>query len=256
MRLRISSIVVVGASPTLLQVLTDPTLTNGVLTSKLTPKTFYELAGGHVEAKSPGMPAREIREMFGITQKNLEYLTINRFVNADAAAPAGSGTERLYSAENAVEIGVVLELRGLGCSYPNCSRMLGHFRTYLSGFYPEGGPKDPALRNYLPFHFNPLKSHTVLEQDVWFFLSVLRLGARRYYTYHVAYGEHEFGPGRPYGLDDPIPPAESSEGASTELQLVEDDGIGRVWRECDSRLSINLARLSRKVDNHLRTRIT
>ena len=189
-----------------------------------------------------GFPAREVRALFGIPQKALEYITINKFVVAEAAPPRGRGKARLYSTANLFQIGLLLELRAEGLEFPRAKTLMDMAQLFMNLYSNEAtGVLKSILdgANYKPFNEHSLPT-------INFFLVRVRTPSTSYLTLHFTDDQNTYSYNAPYAA---IRPNEADP-VGWAMDFRTDHAIQEILRDCSSMLSINLTAISRKIEDY------
>lgn len=99
-------------------------------TTETTTATTTEVPVTPVEA---GFGGPTVCGIVGMTYRQLDYWTTTELVRASIADAKGSGTQRVYSYTDLVEIKVVKSLRDAGVSLQKARRAIEYLREHLGG---------------------------------------------------------------------------------------------------------------------------
>ena len=81
----------------------------------------------------PGYSTQEAMASAGISYRQIDYWDRMRLVSPSLRAAQGSGSQRLYSYRDVVELCVVVRLRHLGVEIEHCAKALKALRENVSG---------------------------------------------------------------------------------------------------------------------------
>ena len=194
-------------------------------------------------SQDQGVPAREVRRLFDINQRTLEYITTNGFVQSEVAPPRGRGTARLYSQVNLFQIGFLLHLREHGLEFRRVGLFMGMARNFMN-FYNTRltGPMQAYLKEVA---YNPFQQHSLPE--IHFFLDLIYHSPKKYMAFHLTDDRTTYPYEGPY--------AEIAENPADldgwQMTVREDHAIQEIVRYCDSIVAINLTAISRTIDDFL-----
>ena len=111
-----------------------------------------------------GIAAGQIRALFGLARKTLEYLTVQKeYVTASVATPQGPGSSRLYSLAEVYRVGFLEQLRRHGVEYPRAATLMACVPGFLNFFHEKATQPLPRLLT----DYQRLQSeHTHLQQEL------------------------------------------------------------------------------------------
>ncbi|MET1002384.1 MAG: MerR family transcriptional regulator [Acidimicrobiia bacterium] len=86
---------------------------------------------GHAERNEQGYRGPQVCKIVGITYRQLDYWARTELVRPSVCDAAGSGTQRLYSYTDLVELKVVKRLLDAGISLQSARKAIEYLRTQL-----------------------------------------------------------------------------------------------------------------------------